>query len=112
MTNPENRNLCSPVHARWGEKTVLGHKIPAGGGESDGLRVVDILFTKSTARFISRNWLNASCRRTAAVAGGSHGANIHETDGDLRAVLRPYSSPEFFSEGASRSGSNRLLRWW
>src|SRR5262249_33590808 len=36
------------------EKTVLGHRIPAGGGEQDGLQVIDILVHHpSTARFIS-----------------------------------------------------------
>src|SRR6202007_2835512 len=37
------------------EKTVLGHKIAAGGGEQDGLQVIDILaHHPSTAKFISR----------------------------------------------------------
>src|SRR5260370_40105254 len=36
------------------EKTVLGHKLPAGGGEQDGLQVIDILVHHpSTAHFIS-----------------------------------------------------------
>ena len=38
-----------------GEKTVLGHKIAAGGGEQDGLQVIDILARHpSTAKFISK----------------------------------------------------------
>ena len=37
------------------EKIVLGQTIPAGGGEQDGIRVIDILARHpSTARFISR----------------------------------------------------------
>src|SRR6185369_739276 len=37
-----------------GEKVVLGHVIKAGGGESDGERVLDILAAHpSTARFIA-----------------------------------------------------------
>src|SRR5215213_6841237 len=37
-----------------GEKTVLGHKIPAGGGIKDGLTVLDILaHHSSTAKFIA-----------------------------------------------------------
>src|SRR5689334_11349271 len=37
-----------------GEKTVLGHKIPAGGGFKDGLMVLDILtHHPSTAKFIA-----------------------------------------------------------
>ncbi len=35
-------------------KTVLGHKIPAGGGIKDGLMVLDILARHpSTAKFIA-----------------------------------------------------------
>jgi uncharacterized protein (DUF1800 family) len=42
------------VHDRT-EKVVLGHTIPAMGGEQDGLQVIDILaHHPSTARFISR----------------------------------------------------------
>jgi uncharacterized protein (DUF1800 family) len=42
------------MHDR-GEKLVLGHTIPRGGGESDGLRVLEILSRHpSTARFVSR----------------------------------------------------------
>jgi len=41
------------VHDR-GEKLVLGHRIRAGGGESDGEQVLDILASHpATARFIS-----------------------------------------------------------
>ncbi len=37
-----------------GEKIVLGHKIPAGGGINDGLMVLDILARHpSTAKFIA-----------------------------------------------------------
>src|SRR5438477_244743 len=37
-----------------GEKIVLGHKIPAGGGEKDGLMVLDILaHHPATAKFIA-----------------------------------------------------------
>src|SRR6185369_7640972 len=37
-----------------GEKTVLGHKIPAGGGMKDGLMVLDILaHHPATAKFIA-----------------------------------------------------------
>ncbi len=42
------------IHDR-GEKTVLGVRIPAGGGIEDGLSVLDILANHpSTARFVSR----------------------------------------------------------
>ena len=39
------------------EKTVLGHKIPAGGGEGDGLQAIEILaHHPSTASFIPLSW--------------------------------------------------------
>jgi len=45
----------NPVMHDEKEKVVLGQTIPAGGGESDGLRVLDILVHHpSTARFISK----------------------------------------------------------
>jgi uncharacterized protein (DUF1800 family) len=86
-----------------GEKTVLGHKIAAGGGEQDGLTVIDILaHHPSTARFISTKL----ARRF--VADDPPPALIDrmtrtflKTDGDLRAVLETmFTSREFFSEGA------------
>ncbi len=41
-----------------GAKTVLGQAIPAGGGESDGERVIDILVgRRRTARFLSKKLL-------------------------------------------------------
>ncbi len=52
-----------------GEKVVLGHVIKAGGGESDGEQVLDILATHpSTARFI-RDQARATVRRRHAAAG-------------------------------------------
>ena len=42
----------------FGQKVVLGHVIPAGGGIEDGERVLDILATHpNTARFISEKML-------------------------------------------------------
>jgi uncharacterized protein (DUF1800 family) len=90
-----------------GEKTVLGHKIAAGGGEKDGLAVIDILaHHPSTARFIS----TSLARRF--VADDPPPALIEKmvrtwtkTDGDLRAVLETmFTSREFLSEGAWQGG--------
>jgi uncharacterized protein (DUF1800 family) len=85
------------------EKTVLGHKIPAGGGELDGLQVIDLLaHHPSTARFIS----TALARRFVAddPPEALIDRMVHtftKTDGDLRAVLETmFTSREFFSEGA------------
>ena len=47
-----------------GEKTVLGERIPRGGGMDDGLRVIDILVKHpSTARFIADEIGAPICRR-------------------------------------------------
>jgi uncharacterized protein (DUF1800 family) len=57
-----------------GPKVVLGHKIPAGGGIKDGLKVLDILaHHRSTARFLS-----------------------------TKLAMR-FNAPEFWSEGAYRA---------
>jgi uncharacterized protein (DUF1800 family) len=86
-----------------GEKIVLGHKIPVGGGEQDGLQAIDILARHpSTARFISKKLAERF------VADDPPRSLIDrmvqtftKTDGDLRAVLQTmFASPEFLSEGA------------
>jgi uncharacterized protein (DUF1800 family) len=89
-----------------GEKTVLGHKIPAGGGEQDGLAVIDILVHHpSTARFISKQLARrfvADDPPPALIDRMAH--TFTKTDGDLRAVLETmFTSREFFSEGAWQS---------
>jgi len=83
-----------------GEKVVLGHRIPAGGGETDGERVIDILVRHpSTARFIATKL----ARRFVAddpppplVARVA--STFTATDGDIRAMLRTiFTSPEFYA---------------
>ncbi|HXP89241.1 MAG TPA: DUF1800 domain-containing protein [Bryobacteraceae bacterium] len=87
----------------FGEKTVLGHKIAAGGGEQDGLQVIDILgHHPSTAKFISRELAQRFVADDPPQALVDRMARTFtKTDGDLRAVLETmFTSPEFFSEGA------------
>ena len=104
VRSPENPEFVfAPFMHDFGEKTVLGHKIPAGGGETDGLQVIDILARHpSTARFISR----ALAQRFVAddppqPLVDRMAQTFTRTDGDLRAVLTTmFTSPEFFSEGA------------
>jgi uncharacterized protein (DUF1800 family) len=88
------------------EKIVLGHTIPAGGGERDGLMVIDILSRHpSTARFISRRLAQRfAADEPPASLVDRMAATFTRTDGDLRAVLEAmFLSREFFSEGAWRS---------
>jgi uncharacterized protein (DUF1800 family) len=86
-----------------GEKTVLGHKIAAGGGEQDGLQAIDILaHHASTAKFISKELAQRFVSDDPPQALVDRMAQTFtKTDGDLRAVLETlFTSPEFFSEGA------------
>ncbi|MFL6229995.1 MAG: DUF1800 domain-containing protein [Pyrinomonadaceae bacterium] len=81
-----------------GEKTVLGHKIPAGGGMNDGLMVLDILaHHPSTAKFIatklSRKFVMDN--PTPELVGRVAQAYL-KSDGDIRETLRAvFTSPEF-----------------
>jgi len=93
-----------------GEKVVLGHKIPAGGGMKDGLMVLDILAhhpstakfvaTKLVRHFVSDNPPPALVDRVAAAFTKS-GGDIRET---LRAI---FFSPEFNSADAYRAKVKR-----
>lgn len=90
------------VHDRK-EKVVLGHTLPAGRGEQDGLDVIDILaHHPSTAQFISRELAQRFVDDDPPQALVDRmAATFTKTDGDLRAVLQTmFSSVEFNSEGA------------
>ena len=93
-----------------GEKIVLGHKIPAGGGIKDGLMVLDIvahhpstakfIATKLVRRFVSDNPPPALVDRVAQT--------FIKTDGDIREVLKAiFFSPEFNSADAYRAKVKR-----
>jgi uncharacterized protein (DUF1800 family) len=92
------------------EKTVLGHKIPAGGGMKDGLMVLDILAhhpstakfiaTKLTRYFVNDNPSPALVDRVAAA--------FTKSDGDISETLKSiFFSPEFNSEEAYRAKVKR-----
>jgi uncharacterized protein (DUF1800 family) len=86
-----------------GEKTVLGHKIAANGGEQDGLQVIDILaHHPSTAQFLSKKLAQRFVADDPPSALVDRMAKTFlKTDGDLRAVMETMlTSREFFSEGA------------
>jgi uncharacterized protein (DUF1800 family) len=95
--------VFAPFMHDFGEKTVLGHKIAAGGGEQDGLQALEILaHHPSTAQFISRELAQRFVADNPPQALVNRMAQTFtKTDGDLRAVLETmFASPEFFSEGA------------
>jgi uncharacterized protein (DUF1800 family) len=107
VSNPDTPEFAfAPFMHDFGEKTVLGHKIPAGGGERDGLQVIDILaHHPSTARFISRALAQHFVADDPPQALVDRMAQTFtQTDGDLRAVMKTmFASPEFFSAGAWQS---------
>src|SRR4029078_6510816 len=89
-----------------GEKMVLGHRIKAGGGERDGLEVLELLSRQpATARFIATKLVRRSVTDTPPPALVDRAdARFRETDGDLRAVTRTIlTSSEFLSLDAYRA---------
>src|SRR5207302_1361786 len=93
-----------------GEKTVLGHKIPAGGGMKDGLMVLDILaHHPSTAKFSTTKLAGRFSSDNPSPALVQHVADVFlKTDGDIRETLRAiFTSPEFNSPAAYRAKIKR-----
>jgi uncharacterized protein (DUF1800 family) len=88
------------------EKTILGKTFPRGGGESEGVEVINMLARHpSTARFISRKLAQRFVADSPPPALVDRMADTFmKTDGDLRAVMETLLlSKEFLSEGAWRS---------
>ena len=83
-----------------GEKVVLGHVIPAGGGMQDGETVLDILASSpATAHHIALEMCERFVSDNPSPALVDHIAGIFtQTDGDLRQVTEAIlTSPEFLS---------------
>ncbi len=88
------------------EKIVLGQKIKAGGDQSDGERVLDILAKHpATAKFISTKLVRRFVADTPPpTLVDRAAAKFRETDGDIREVVRTIlTSPELFATGAYRA---------
>jgi uncharacterized protein (DUF1800 family) len=104
VRNPENPEFVFAAFMHdFGEKTVLGHRIAANGGEEDGLKVIDILaHHPSTAKFISLGLARHFVADHPPQALVDRMAQTFmKSDGDLRAVMETmFRSPEFVSEGA------------
>jgi uncharacterized protein (DUF1800 family) len=89
-----------------GEKTVLGQKIPSGGGVEDGEKVLDILARHpSTAKFIATKLSRKFVSDTPSPALVARVAEaFRKSDGDIKTTLRAlFSSPEFNSSEARRA---------
>jgi len=104
--NEEGVFIYNPAAHDNGEKTVLGIKIPAGGGIADGERVLDILAshpstahfiaTKMARRFLGDDPPKAVVDRAARVFLATNGS-ITET---LKSII---TSPAFFSPSVYRN---------
>ena len=93
-----------------GEKIVLGHKIPAGGGAKDGLMVLDIVaHHPATAKFIATKLVRHFVSDDPPPALVERVAQTFlKTDGDIREVLKAiFFSPEFNSADAYRAKIKR-----
>ena len=89
-----------------GEKTVLGHKIPSGGGIKDGEMVIDILaHHPNTAKFISTKLVRRFVSDTPPQSLVDRVSAVYmKTDGDIREMMRTIlTSPEFNSKEAYRA---------
>jgi uncharacterized protein (DUF1800 family) len=90
------------MHDR-GEKVVLGRTFPRGGGEEEGVKIIDLLAAHpSTARFISRKLAQRFVADDPPqTLIDRMAATFTKTGGDLRAVMETLLfSREFMSEGA------------
>lgn len=89
-----------------GEKHVLGVTIPAGGGVSDGFKVIDILARHpSTAHFISKSLaIRFVSDDPPESLVGKMAKTFEKTDGDLLEVMRTMIyAPEFWDPANFRS---------
>jgi uncharacterized protein (DUF1800 family) len=89
-----------------GEKVILGQKFPAGHGEDEGERVLDILArSPATAHFITTKLARhfVSDDPPKALVDRCAGT-FSKSDGDIRETMRCIiTSPEFFSRAAYRA---------
>ena len=102
----EGRFAFRPRMHDTGEKVVLGHRIPAGGGQDDGERVLAILtHHPATARFIATKLVRRFVADTPPPPLVERVAATYlRTDGDIRAMLRTIvAAPEFVSSEAYRA---------
>lgn len=93
-----------------GEKVVLGHKIPAGGGINDGLMVLQILaHHPSTAKFVATKLVRHFVSDNPPASLVDQVADTYmKSGGDIRAMLQTiFFSREFNSPEAYRAKIKR-----
>jgi uncharacterized protein (DUF1800 family) len=89
-----------------GAKTILGLTLPAGGGQQDGEKVLDLLSRHpSTAQFISRKLAQRFVADNPPLSlVDAMAATFRKTDGDLRKVLQTMlNAREFWAPSARRA---------
>jgi uncharacterized protein (DUF1800 family) len=106
----EGRFVFRPRVHDGGDKVVLGQRVPSGGGEHDGERVLDLLARHpATARFIATKLVRRFVADDPPAALVDRVATSYRrTDGDIRAMLRTiFSAPEFYALDARRAKIKR-----
>jgi uncharacterized protein (DUF1800 family) len=102
----DGRFVFRPVMHDRGEKVVLGHRIAAASGDSDGDRVIEIVTRHpSTARFIATKLVRRFVADDPAPALVDRvAATYRSTDGDIPAMLRTiFTAQEFWAADARRA---------
>ena len=100
------RFVFRPLMHDGGEKGVVGHRIPAGGGQGHGERVIEILTRHpSTARFVATKLVRRFVSDTPPPALIARVAATYTgTGGNIPAMLRViFESREFSGEDAYRA---------
>src|SRR2546426_1293704 len=108
------RFVFRPLTHDRGGKIVLGTRLPAGGGQDDGERVLSLLLhhpatarfiaTKLVRRFVADEPPPALVERVAAT--------FRARDGDVKAMLRTIvASPEFWAPDARRAEDQKPVRY-
>jgi len=98
--------MFNPRMHDTGEKTILGQHFPAGRGEDEGERVLDLLARHpSTAHHIAFQLAQKFVADEPPAALVDRAAKVfQQTDGNLREVVRTIvTSPEFFAPEAYRA---------
>lgn len=92
--------LFDPERHDDGEKTVLGHRIPAGGGVRDGERVLEIVAAHpETAKYLAGKLaIQFLGERSPSVEGRVVKA-YESSGGDVREMVRPILMSEEFLAG-------------
>jgi uncharacterized protein (DUF1800 family) len=101
--NEEGTFVFNPNAHDNGEKTVLGVRIPAGGGISDGERVLDILAkSPATAKFVTTKLARRFLGDDPSPAVVAHASQVFlSSDGSIAETLKAIITSKEFSAPAT-----------